>query len=886
MTHQNRPEQRLVDELRQRIAELDRASQQKETEATLILKTAPLGIHECDTDGRITFVNPCQEQITGYPADELVGTYIWDRIEPGPQKESLPDYLKHLVSEQPPPTPFVARNIRKNGEFYDIRVDWNYKRNPQGRVTGFVCIISDVTEQRRVAAALQESEERFRKVFEEGPLGVVLLGLDARIQHCNQRFCEMLGYSEEEIIALGLVGVSHPEDWEKDYRFGSRLLHGEIPNYTIDKRYVRKGGTVFWGQLTVSMMHDAAGKPTTVIGLIEDISERKQQLQREVEQRKAVEETSHQSRDELQTIYDEMVEGCLITDIETRRFVRVNSSFCRMLGYSEEELLAASVKDIHPPEEVTNDLRRFQAVADRQRSINENRPVLRKDGSIFYADISGRRILFNGRPCVLALFRDVTERRQAQEALRESEEKYKTLVETSPDAVIMADLTGHATFVSRRFLELYDAERADEFLGKTALDYMAPEDHQKGRRYFQKTLEDGITRDVEYSFIKNNGTRFPAELSAALVKDASGKPVAIISVLRDITERKRAEQILRQSHDELRSIYDSTVDGILVADAEIGHPIRVNAAYSRMLGYSGEELYNLSPEKVHSPEVLPKVWEHLETVKQGSVARIDDVPFLRKDGSTIYADVISSPICYNEQPGWISFFHDVTEHKQAQEALKREHRTLKHLLQSSDHERQLIAYEIHNGLAQQLAGAIMQFQTFDHLKDNRPRLAAKAYDAAMTMLRQGHFEARRLISGVRPPILDESGVVAAIAHLVSDQSRPKGPKIDYHSRVDFDRLAATLENAVYRIVQEGLTNACQHSKSEKVRVSLVQRGDRVQIEIRDWGIGFDIRSVQENRFGLVGIRQRARLLGGKCSIRSKTGKGTRVVVELPVVVSK
>ena len=231
----------------------------------------------------------------------------------------------------------------------------------------------------------------------------------------------------------------------------------------------------------------------------------------------------------------------------------------------------------------------------------------------------------------------------------------------------------------------------------------------------------------------------------------------------------------------------------------------------------------------------------------------------------------------------MAVIRDITERKRAEETLQKEHRTLKHLLQSSDHERQLIAYEIHDGLAQQLAGAIMQFQTYAHLKDKKPKLAAKAYDAGMTMLQQGHFEARRLIAGVRPPILDESGVVAAVGHLVNEQSRLKGPKIEYRSRVDFDRLAPIVENAIYRIVQEGLTNACQHSKSEKVRVSLVQREDRVRIEIRDWGIGFDTKAVQENRFGLEGIRQRARLLGGKCSIRSTTGKGTRITVELPVV---
>jgi signal transduction histidine kinase len=224
--------------------------------------------------------------------------------------------------------------------------------------------------------------------------------------------------------------------------------------------------------------------------------------------------------------------------------------------------------------------------------------------------------------------------------------------------------------------------------------------------------------------------------------------------------------------------------------------------------------------------------------------------------------------------------HMVTERT---EALHKQYRTLRHLLQSSDHERQTIAYEIHDGLAQYLAGAIMQFQTFDHLKDKKPKLAAKAYDAGTTMLQQGHADARRLIAGVRPPILDESGVVTAVGHLVNEQSRLKGPKIDYHSSVDFDRLVPILENAIYRIAQEGLANACQHSKSEKVRVSLLQQEDRVRIEIRDWGVGFDAKAVQGNHFGLEGIRQRARLLGGKCSIRSTAGKGTRITVELPVV---
>jgi len=295
------------------------------------------------------------------------------------------------------------------------------------------------------------------------------------------------------------------------------------------------------------------------------------------------------------------------------------------------------------------------------------------------------------------------------------------------------------------------------------------------------------------------------------------------------------------------------------------------------------ELVSLSVEDVHPRKDLPLVLGHFQRVVEGELHLSNDVPLLRKDGSEFYALVTASKITFNGRPCLVGIFHDITERKRAEEALRRERQTLKHLLHASDHERQLIAYDIHDELAQQLAGAIMQIQTFAHLKDKNPTAAAKALDAGLTMLRQGHSEARRLIAGVRPPILDEEGISAAVGHLVNEQIRLKGPKIDFHSGVAFDRLDPTLENAVYRIAQEALTNACQYSKSERISVSLLQREDRLRIEIRDWGVGFDPKAVPKSHFGLEGIRQRARLLGGKCSIRSKGGKGTRIMVELPVV---
>jgi signal transduction histidine kinase len=216
--------------------------------------------------------------------------------------------------------------------------------------------------------------------------------------------------------------------------------------------------------------------------------------------------------------------------------------------------------------------------------------------------------------------------------------------------------------------------------------------------------------------------------------------------------------------------------------------------------------------------------------------------------------------------------------------VRREQETLRHLLRSSDHERRLIAYEIHDGLAQQLAGAIMHFECHDRLRGQNPGEAAKAFTTGLMLLRQSHAEARRLISGVRPPILDEAGVVAAIEHIVNDgRGAAAGVNIEFHQKVDFGRLDPVLENAIYRIVQEGLTNALKYSQSKNVRIELVQAGEELHVAIQDWGVGFGSDKERDECFGLKGIRERARLLGGTATIETAPGSGTRITVTLPVV---
>ncbi len=218
----------------------------------------------------------------------------------------------------------------------------------------------------------------------------------------------------------------------------------------------------------------------------------------------------------------------------------------------------------------------------------------------------------------------------------------------------------------------------------------------------------------------------------------------------------------------------------------------------------------------------------------------------------------------------------------ANERLRHERALLKQSLKMHDRERQVIAYEIHDGLAQQLVGADMAFQLAGQAYAGDSSQGRINYEAGMALLARCVAEVRRLINGVRPPLLDEEGIVAAVRNLLDEESALTTVHIEFHHPARMERMDPVLENAVYRIVQEAVTNARQHSGSDRVCVTLAREDQHLRVEVQDWGDGFDVKPRKGKAMGLRGIKKRAKLLGGRLTIESQPGAGTRIEVTLPL----
>ena len=279
-----------------------------------------------DLDGRLTYLNPALCRMLGEERPEdRIGKHLsiyYSEQSNRRGKEEIEPALKQTGIGKANCRCFHARGNGSPPGTAAFLI-----RDDNGNPLRIAVVITDITERKAAEEALRASEERFRVTFEEAPVGMVIGVEDGVIVKANRAICRMGGYTQEELVGRHVRDLTYPEDRELGGPFVKRLMAGEIPSFTLEKRYLRKDGQPFWAQATTAAIHSTDGKIAFALGVVEDITERKR-----------AEEALRQSERRFRNYFEQGLIGMAVTSVD-KRWLEVNDRLCEILGYSREELL-------------------------------------------------------------------------------------------------------------------------------------------------------------------------------------------------------------------------------------------------------------------------------------------------------------------------------------------------------------------------------------------------------------------------------------------------------------------------------------------------------------------------------------------------------------------
>ncbi|MBN2139849.1 MAG: PAS domain S-box protein [Desulfovibrionaceae bacterium] len=598
------------------------------------------------------------------------------------------------------------------------------------------------------------------------------------------------------------------------------------------------------------------------------------------------------------------------------RLIIVNKVAEALLGKPECEVVGKSPADLFPRDQADTHW------ADKQRVMDTGRPMRKEE--VFALNGERRTFLTSLFPLcgqdneilgVGGISTDITERKKTQDDL----EKLKTAVEQTIDGIAMADLDGTLTFLNKAFAKMHGFEHAQGLLGRHLSIFHTPEQLENEVLPFKRKSVEHGAHSGEIWHKRVDGSLFPTHMTSSLIRDERGEPMGLVTVAQDITEGKGLREELQKAHDRLeirvkkrtqeleeansrlraeyqerlqaearyQELFNNAPIGVFQADLD-GRILNVNAEGAKMLGYS-------SPEELMRGLARGGEQEHacLQRLIQGFRLALDtgelknfDYLSRKKNGDLIWicANVRKTLDGHSKRRYLDAFCSDVTERKKAEEHVQ----TLgRELLTAQETERQRMARELHDNVAQDLSSLKIAFGT---LLDDQPKASAtvaKRLANISSLLEKAIRSIRDLAYGLHPSGLERLGLAGALSKHCRDASAANAIPIEIScAGLDGLRLASNTEINLFRLAQEALNNAVRHSKAERINVRVAASFPNILLRIEDNGIGFDVRkrpaeALREQRMGLKNMRERVGLLGGDLEIRSLKGRGTLLTISVP-----
>ncbi|MBU1225248.1 MAG: PAS domain S-box protein [Gammaproteobacteria bacterium] len=444
-----------------------------------------------------------------------------------------------------------------------------------GRAIRMVGTVQDITEATLATEQIRKQQELTTQIIETIPLRVFWKDRDLRYQGCNTLFAKDAGLTHPDELTGRTDFDMGWKDQAETYRADDRLvMDSNTPKLSYDEPQTTPDGGEIWLRSSKVPLRNDANETIGLLGIYEDITGHKLAAQ-------ALEESERKFR----AIVDATVDGILVTDVQTRKFVIANRAICDMLGYPMEEVYRLGLVDIHPAEALAGVQKTFERQLKGEIRMAQNMPVKRKDGSVFFADVSASPIVLEGRTYLVGAFHDVTERRQAEERIRESEARYRSIFEYANDIIFLLNSDGTFRSISPA-VERVAGWKAEEWIGKPFMPLVHADDLADAGAAFQKALAGESIPSLRLRVATKSGEYFSADVSVTPL----GHDL-IMGIARDVSERQRAEAEIRKLNEELESKVQERTRQLLEAQEDLVRKEKL-AVLGQVAGSVGHELRN------------------------------------------------------------------------------------------------------------------------------------------------------------------------------------------------------------------------------------------------------------------------------------------------------
>ena len=880
-------------------------------------------VYVFDPEGRYVFVNRAGRANEGRSLDELRRRHYWDAVPPESRdtvverfnaavsgdltlSDPQPDQVEYEAADGSHTVAEVTSQPIRSGDrivgLIGTARDISDRQRAEKELTEYrerleqlvaartseleqanSCLREEVSERARAEEALRASEEEYRTLVNNLTVGIYRGMLDGRVVRANPALAELLGYDRSEDMGevSALSTYAHPEN--RPALIAHLLEHGFVKDRQVELQ--RRDGSTLWASVTARLQRGPDGEPQWIDGLIEDITERKE-----------AERRIHQLTQFLQGVIDNA--SIMITAVDADGNLMLwNTAAEELTGYTREEVIGnPQVHEwLYPDPEY-----RVWVQARTRRAMDRGEPVDGIEAVIRCKDGNRRRTKWHARPMrdmsgrpggLVALGWDVTEKREADRSIHELTQFLQGVIDNANVWMDVLDRDGNVV-IWNKAAEQISGYAKEEVVGNNRIwEWLYPDRAYRAGIMARATeiIEQGKAIEGHETIIRRkDGQRRRISWNSRQLLDPKGQPAGSIAMGRDVTERRQAEDQLRQSRERLEHIINNTSDIIFQIDTN-GNYIFGNAAAEAVTGYPLDELMGMNMSRLLAPEYRKPVFERLARRLRGEpLEQPYHFDFIRKDGRRATLELTTAGIWQGDDlVGVQGMARDVTERERADRALResQEHLKVAHakLVTARDEERRHLASELHDSVGQSIVALELAIQGVGRTvqSHSREELAGRCAGLA-EQCGQIIREVRAICHGLYPPTLESLGLPAALGQLRRFcEDAGVDAEVECLDGTDTDRLEPEIEIALFRIAQEAVNNAIRHSEASAVAIRLRKEPGAAVLTVEDDGKGFEPEAVAGRGFGMNSMYERAAAVAGELEVSSRPGR-TQVLARAPL----